>query len=168
MLQEFEPDETFYILAGFEYDSTPENIILLCKHITKSEDIRIYWKLKVSTAGIVHFSNEPNLYDIMEIKLHEYINKEIESQLMPKWTNLLEAEKKKHSIKWQNLPILASLPLELVELVASYISVNAIELTSSDCYVRRLRYESDRGMQVKRAFNPEEESPSLNHSKKSY
>ena len=29
--QEFSPEDTYYILAGFEFGSTPENLILLCK-----------------------------------------------------------------------------------------------------------------------------------------
>lgn len=122
--QEFEPEDKYYILAGLAINSTPDNIILNCIHITKSENISIYWKIKLNTAGIVYFNKEPNRFDILSMELHQYITKDIELKLMPKWKRILEEEKTKVWEKYSQYPIMDLLPLEIVEKIISYIPIS--------------------------------------------
>jgi hypothetical protein len=125
MKQEFQPNpDKFYILdrlqSGFIYPRGLNN--------QYADEIGLYryWFINAITAGIVHFHNDINRYDIECIHIYKYITPELELALDEKQVTKVDRIRRALLDKyWSNLESLSD---ELIELVLNYIPIDSVEV----------------------------------------
>jgi hypothetical protein len=80
----------------------------------------IVWMVNITKAGIVHFINEPNSYNILAVHIYRYSTNEITRSLTPIYKKLLDndiAKIKLHS---------ATLPADITDLILQYIDIQKL------------------------------------------
>ena len=136
MNQEFIPSqEQWYIFNGFDkcYSNT-ENIIMRFTNIDTSIHVYRYWIVKVNTAGIVHFSDEPNRWNVINLCFRTMVNKGVVATMTAVHRarfriKLEELKKKMHT----NVK-LSVLPVDIIEIILNELFIPVRQITLDDTW----------------------------------
>ena len=80
-----------YILAGVDiYDYNNICCARFIKMVDNPERTRLLWQFNITQMGIVSYFREPNLMDVLEVKIHKTINSDVQKHLTPRMNHIFQ------------------------------------------------------------------------------
>lgn len=108
-----------YILAGVDiYDYNDIFCCRFIKMVDNPERTRLLWQFNITQMGIVSYFREPNLMDVLEVKIHKTINSDVQKHLTPRMN---------HIFREYSSAVMKSLPSIHPDIIMNILDYTPIE-----------------------------------------